>query len=118
MATLFDRLSGINLPTSVIPAEQKLAIHAYAGAINELRRGKITGGEIATMFSLDAGQVTSTITLKDLLVAAPEKTEFMRVFKDFLYLSETETDNTKYGTQALLVARLHDEVTDQGGTLP
>ena len=70
------------------------------------------------MFGLDTPQTGASIALKDLLVAAPDKTEFMRVFKDFLYLAETETDNTKYGTQALFVARLQDEVTDQGGTLP
>jgi len=119
MSNLFERLSGIDLPDgSAVEAEQKMAIHAFCGAINELRRGKITGAEIVAMFSLDAGQQSAASTLKDLIVSAPQRTEFMRVFKDFLYLAETQTDNAKYGTQALLVSRLQDEVTDQGGALP
>jgi len=114
MADLFERLSGINL----VEGDDKLAIHAFTGAINELRRGKITGAEITAMFNLTSEQVTAALVLKDLIVAAPQKAEFMRVFKDVLYLAETRTDDSKYGTQALLVARLQEEVTDQGGTLP
>lgn len=116
MATLFERLAGINLPPdSQDIAEQKMAIHSFTGALNELRRGKFTGQQVATMFGLTAGQQTAAIALKDLIVAAPQKTEFMRVLKDCLYMAE---GRYAYTTQALLTARLQAEVTDQGGTLP
>ena len=86
MSTLFERLSGIGLDPDL---GEKIPIHVYSGAINELRRGKVTGVEIAAMFNLDASQVSDSIALKDLIVAAPNKTEFMRVFKDCLYMAES-----------------------------
>jgi len=116
MATLFERLTGINLPQdSTDIAEQKMAIHSFTGALNELRRGKFTGQQIATIYSLTAPQQTAAIALKDLIVSAPQKTEFMRVLKDCLYMAEC---GDAYLTQALLTSRLQTEVTDQGGTLP
>lgn len=117
MATLFERMIGQNLPSDGTASEEKLAIHAFAGALNEMRRGKLLGSEIAAMFNLDVDQQTDAIALHDLIVAAPEKTEFMRVFKDWLYLGETQTD-AQYLVQANFVTRLQTEVTDQGGTLP
>lgn len=63
MATLFERLTGINLPSdSTNTSEQKMAIHSFTGALNELRRGKFTGQQIATMYSLTAQQQTVNIT--------------------------------------------------------
>lgn len=115
MATLFERLTGINLPEDAGVNDRKMAIHSFTGALNELRRGKFTGQQIATMYNLTAPQQTSAIALKDLIVAAPQKTEFMRVLKDCLYMAEC---GDAYLTQAALTARLQDEVTDQGGTLP
>lgn len=118
MATLFERLIGLDLPPGDVPAEEeKIAIHAFTGAFNEYQRGKITGAQIGAMFSLDTAQTAEAVALKDLLVAAPQKIEFMRVFKDWLYLGETRTD-PQYLVRANLVQRLEDEVTDQGGTLP
>lgn len=117
MATLFQRLIGKNLPVSQNPSEQKMAIHAFTGVINEWRRGKLTGAEAAAMFSLDAGQQADAQTFVALLNAAPNKIEFMRVFKDWLYCGETGID-ARYESAANLVARLQTEVTDQGGTLP
>jgi hypothetical protein len=113
MATLFERLVGINTDAT----DDKMAIHSFCGALNELRRGKLTGGEIASMFGLDAAQQTDAVALKDLLVAAPDRIEFMRVLKDWLYLGEDDRE-PRYRVQATFVARLQTEVTDQGGTLP
>ena len=114
MANLFERLSGIGLTDE---GTGKIGIHAFCGALNEFRRGKMTGAQVVAMFSLDATQTTQATALKDLLVAAPQRTEFMRVLKDCLYMAESETDSP-YLTQGDLVARLQEEVTDQGGTLP
>lgn len=117
MATLFERLAGVNLPVEPTVNETKLGIHPFSGALNELRRGKLTGADIANFFDLDAAQQTDAIALKDLIVAAPDRTEFMRVFKDWLYMAESGTD-AQYLVQANFVTRLQTEVTDQGGTLP
>lgn len=113
MATLHERLIGQNLPES----GDKIAIHAFLGAIREYQQGYITGAEFIAMFSLTTGQQTAATVLKDLLNAAPDKTTFLRALKDWLYLGETETD-ARYLSQANLVTRLQGEVTDQGGTLP
>lgn len=118
MATLFQRLIGKNLPeASTIPAEHRMHVHAFTAVINEWRRGKVTAVDAAAMFSLDAGQQADALAFKDLLDAAPDKLEFMRVFKDWLYCGETSTDS-RYENAASLLQRLQDEVTDQGGTLP
>lgn len=115
-ATLFERLIGSNLSAgSQLPEDRKMDIHSFCGALNELRRGKITGAEIATMFELDAAQQVQAIAIKDLIVAAPQKTEFMRVLKDCLYMGEA---GDYYLIQSEFIARLQDEVTDTGGTLP
>jgi len=112
MATLFERLSGIGLGEE---SGEKMAIHAFSGAINELRRGKFTGPQVTAMFDLTPAQVTTATTLKDYIVAAPDKNMFMRVFKDCLYMAES---GVAYLTQAEFVARLQTEITDQGGTVP
>lgn len=115
MATLFERLTGIGLTGNEGVSDRKIAIHSFSGALNELRRGKFTGQQISTMYSLTAGQQTAAIALKDLIVAAPQKTEFMRVLKDCLYMAEC---GDAYLTQALLTSRLQTEVADQGGVIP
>lgn len=111
MATLYERISGVGLAD----ASERIGIHAFCSAINELRRGKITPAEMAALFALDASQQSDVQQLRDLAIAAPEKTEFMRVFRDCLYLAET---GYMYLTAGALVSRLQTEVTDQGGTLP
>ena len=116
MASLFDRLVGINLPEQGGASDSKIAVHAFTGALSEFMRGKLTGAEVVSMFSLDAAQSANAVTLKDLLVDAPEKVRFMRVLKDWLYLGETAT-GPRYLSAATLISRLQDEVTDQGGTV-
>jgi len=113
MATLFERLSGIGLTGEA--SGEKMAIHSFCGAINELRRGKFTQAQVVAMFNLDAGQITTMTTLRNYIVAAPDKMAFMRVFKDCLYMAEC---GDAYLTQALFVTRLQTEITDQGGTVP
>ena len=112
MATLFERLSGVNLTEG---GETKLGIHAFSSAINELRRGKFTGPQVTAMFDLTPAQVTTATMLKDYIIAAPDKNMFMRVFKDCLYMAE---GGYAYLTQAEFVSRLQTEITDQGGTVP
>ena len=118
MATLFDRLVGVNLdPISQLPEDQKIAIHSFAGALFELHDGEITGMDIAGYYDLSAEQITHAVQLNQLLQAAPNKAQFMRKMKDWLYMGETNTDAI-YLDQANFIARMQREVTDQGGTLP
>lgn len=115
MATLFERLTGVGLTGNEDASNRKIAIHSFSGALNELRRGKFTGQHISEMYSMTPAQQTAAIALKDLIVAAPQKAEFMRVLKDCLYMAEC---GDAYLKQAELTARLQTEVADQGGTLP
>lgn len=114
MATLLERISGA-IPVG--DPSTKISIHGFCAAMNELRRGKLTAGDFTTMFDLTPGQVNTMGVLRDLFVACPQKMEFLRVLKDILLLSEGNYD-PKYRTQAWVLSRLQDEVTDHGGTLP
>lgn len=112
MTTLHNRLIGVD----VLEGE-KIAIHAFVGAMYEWHLSKLTGIEMINFFTLDTGQQSQANVLKGLLNAAPNKLAFIRVFKNWMYLGETNTDS-RYLSAILLNARLEDEVTDQGGTLP
>lgn len=110
MATLHERLIGDD-------DGEKIAIHAFIAALFEWQRGKLGGVDIAFMFELTTAQQNQALVLVGLLSAAPNKLEFMRVFKDWLYLGEDKRDS-RYLDTTMLVDRLEEEVTDQGGTLP
>jgi hypothetical protein len=114
MATLFQRIAG-DIPQG--DPDTKIRIHEFMSAFNEVRRGKMTGGEFVSIFSLSGAQVTAATTLNSLLVAAPNKVEFLRVLKDLLYLAERNV-LPRYRDQTWVVSRLREEVTDNGGTLP
>ena len=114
MATLFQRLAG-GIPPG--DAETGIPIHCFMAAMNEVRRGKMTGPEFVTAFSLTAGQVNAAQVLAGLLGAAPNKVEFLRVLKDLLYLAERNS-LPRYRDQSWIVQRLQEEVTDSGGALP
>lgn len=109
MANLIQRI--------VLGTDGKIPIHAFCGAFNEYQRGKITSTTLINMFDLDSEQVDQAIILNDLLGAAPNKTEFMRVFKDLLYMGESDV-GADYKSIVFYLTRLQAEVTDQGGTLP
>jgi len=112
MASLYERLTGVGLPSE---QQDKIAIHSFAAAIEENLRGYLTGAEVVNIYSLDAAQTTQAQSFIALLGAAPDKLRFMRVFKNIAYMAET---GDAYLTQAEFVSRLQSEVTDQGGTLP
>lgn len=114
MANLVERLVG---QLTEAESADKIAIHAFMGAMNEWQRGKVTGAEVIAAFSLTAAQQTQATTLAGLWGAAPDKTRFMRVFKDLMYLGETNT-HSRYRDISYIQTRLQEEVTDQGGTLP
>lgn len=116
MASLFQRIVG-DLTPEEAGAGAKIALHAFCGALNELRRGKITLVEFISFFNLDPSQQSQLLTFRDLLLAAPNKMEFLRVFKDLMYMGECDLD-PRYKSAATTLARLQEEVTDQGGTLP
>ena len=116
MATLHERLIGAGV-LSDVAGESKIAIHAYTGALNEFRRGKLNGADLVAFFDLVGDQQTDTILYKDLWQACPDKQEYMRIFKDWLYLGETSTDPL-YLSGANFQTRLEIAVTDNGGAVP
>lgn len=125
MATLFERLIGLNLPPDPPPEEQKIAIHAFDGASNYADMsvvipgyGTVTGAQVAGWFNLDAAQQTEMIYLFDLIddaKAAGIRTAFQRANKDYLYNGEVNSapqwqdEDAYWGTLAQLI-------TDAGGT--
>lgn len=109
MANIVQRITGVD--------GDKIAIHALCGAFNEWGRGKVPASEVIAAFNLDAAQQTQLTTLSTLWTAAPDKTRFMRVFKDLMYLGETNT-HSRYQDITYVNSRLQDEVSDQGGVLP
>lgn len=111
MASLFERLAGLNLNEG----DDKIAIHSFCGALYEYGTSNLTGQQVAQIYALDASQVTQALALVDIIQAAPNKALFMRVFKNCLYMAES---GDYYLTLAALVTRLQAEVVDQGGTLP
>ena len=125
MATLFERLIGLNLPDVPTVNEQKMAIHAFDGASNYADMsvviptyGTVTGAQVAGWFNLDAAQQQQMIYFFDLIddaKAAGVRTAFQRANKDYLYNGEWNTapqwqdENAYWGTLAQII-------TDAGGT--
>lgn len=125
MATLFERLIGLNLPDIPTPAETKMAIHAFDGCCNFADSpvvipgyGTVTGSTVAGWFNLDAAQQQEMIYLFALIDDARDagvRTAFQRANKDYWYNGEWNTsaqwqDETAYwGTLAQII-------TDAGGT--
>ena len=107
--SLYSRLTS---PDSA-QGEVKIPIHAFCSCIYEHKRGYMTGAEFIALFNIDQPDVSALTTLGALIDAAPNKIQFMRVFKDLLYLAES---NLLYTTQGAFVTRLQNEVVDQGGT--
>ena len=125
MATLFERLTGLNLPDAPTPAEEKMAIHAFDGACNYADMsvviptyGTVTGAQVAGWFNLDAAQQQEMIYLFDLIddaKTAGVRTAFQRANKDWWYNGEWNTapqwqdEDAYWGTLAAII-------TDAGGT--
>jgi hypothetical protein len=114
MPNLIQRITG---DLTSAESDQKIALHGFLAAINELRLDKITQGEFNNYFDMTTAQKNQAGALKDLIIASPSKSRILRVFKDWMYLGELDYD-PKYRTMADVNQRLQDEVTDQGGTLP
>ena len=118
MATLWERISGNNLPEgSVADDEQKIAIHAFWGMIHEWQRGHETQANVLSEFSLTGSQLTDGQTIKQHINAAPDQVRFIRVCKDWSYCAEASSQ-AKYLDWTQFVTRMADEVTEQGGTPP
>ena len=119
MATLFERLIGINLPENTVPEERKMAIHAFAGCLNFYGTGDITGPNIATWFDLVGEQVDDTIYLSQLATDAQDvggRNRWMRTFKDFLYNGEWGTTVDPFQTELEWWILLRSLITELGGT--
>ncbi len=112
MSNLVERITGSNIE----PGE-KIGLHAFLAALNEFKRGKVTQTELISAFALTPAQTNQATTLVGLLNSSTEKTEFMRVFKDLMYLGEANI-HLRYRDITFIINRLEDEITDNGGTLP
>ena len=114
MATLFDRLSGLNLPDDPVLDEEKIPIHAYVGLIVRFLKGFTTGTEIKDAFNLSVSQTSDSVALKNKFASAPDKTEFRNVVKEWLYCAETSTPG--FTDESVFIADLDAEIVRQGGT--
>ena len=116
MPNLIQRIVGDLTPEERLAGE-KISLHAFVGALGEYRRGKVSGAEFIAAFNLTTAQQNQGQVLSGLITAAPNEALFLDVFRDLLYRGEGNL-NPRYRDIALILARLEDEVTDQGGTLP
>jgi hypothetical protein len=123
MATLFERLIGINLPSTPAVDEVKMAIHAFDGCMNFLGisvvgYGPVTGIQVAAWFDLNASQQTEMIYLKDLIQDAADvnvRSPFQRVNKDYMYNGEVNTA-PQWQDENAYWATLAQVISDAGGT--
>ncbi len=58
---LYRRLIGLDDPM--------IAIHQFMAAVAEFKRGRVTAGQIATAFNLNAGEQTEVGVLRDRVTA-------------------------------------------------
>jgi hypothetical protein len=94
MATLWERISGFNLPFPPPAGDEKIAIHGFAAALSEWHSGQYTRAEVIAMFNIQPGQEAQLDSLKAKFDAATDKRQFERVFKDLTYLAELGLDYT------------------------
>ena len=120
MPTIFERLIGINLEEgSQIPSDQKAAIHALGGCLNFYGQGDITGQNIAAWFDLVGEQRDDVIYMSQLAADAQainRRTQWMRVWKDFLYNGEWGTAVVPFQTELKFWQAIRDVIVDNGGT--
>ena len=124
MATLFERLIGLNLPDVPTVNETKMAIHAFDACMDYIGTtipgyGPITTTPNITLwFNLDAAQQIQMVYLSDLIddaAAANIRIEFSRANKNYMYNGEWNTapqwqDETAYWDTLQLL------ITNAGGT--
>lgn len=108
MANLYERI--ISIHNDPDEGEEEISIHAFAGAIDEYRRGELTVAEVASICDLDQSDRTEMNALKDLLAGAQDQLEFLRVMKNWLYIAETLGPDhpmaAKFHSKAQFQARL------------
>ena len=124
MATLFERLIGLNLPEgSQLPEEQKMPIHGFDGSMDYIGTtiptyGAVTGAQIAGWFNLDAAQQQQMIYLSALIddaQAAGVRTAFSRANKNYMYNGEWGTAPQWQDEDAYWLT-LQNIITTAGGT--
>ena len=120
MATLFERLIGLNTNVAQLPENTKLSIHSLAGSLDEQGAGYVDGPYIVAQWDLNVPQTADFQYMVTLALDAPNRTAYMRVYKDILYLGEAYTDSypdDRYINEVWFWNRLESCVTDQGGTV-
>jgi hypothetical protein len=103
------------------PEDEKIAIHSFWGMVSEWDRGYEIQANVLATFNIAAGdQTTQAQAIKQHINAAPDKTEFIRICKDWSYTAENKgnAEAAKYRDFAQFTTRMADAVTDQGGTPP
>jgi hypothetical protein len=117
MATLHERLTGEGLTDNEPPENARIAVSAFMGAINEVRKGYFTKAQMKSIYNMTASQQSDLDTMAALVAAAPDTERFLRVFEDWLAMGSVNLAPAFRNT-AEFVTRLENEITDQGGTPP
>jgi hypothetical protein len=123
VATLWDRIIGDNLEDNPAVGHTKIAIHSFWGMISEWDRGYETQANVLAAFEIQAGEQTAqAASIKSHINAAINKTEFIRICKDWSYVGETTDptapETTKYHDWTEFETRMGNAVVDQGGVDP
>ena len=123
MATLdlWQRIWGGGVEETSDPQDAKIAIHAFWGMAQEWDEGYETQSNVLATFNIASGaQTQQAQSIKQHLNAAPDKSKFIRMAKNWSYTAESygNPEAAKYRVWADFEQRMADEVTDQGGTPP
>lgn len=121
MATLFERIIGINLGGGSPEEEHgKVPIHPFITALYELERGNLTQNQVDQVFNLSTSQASDAAILYGYIADVPNKADMIRVMKDWFYVAEwgrgiTLVEN-RYHNESNLITRLEEEKSRQLGS--
>ena len=101
--------------------DEKIALHTFWGMVSEWDRGYETQSNVLATFNIAPGdQTNQAADIKAHINAATDKTEFIRICKDWSYTAENaaNAEASKYRVWNDFLTRMGNIVTDQGGTPP
>lgn len=106
MATLFERVSGVNLG----PNDPRIPIHVMRGLVGEAIRGRVTVQNIIDEFSMTAAQITDLNLFVAKFTSHPNALHLSNVIFDFLALAERKILSDFYTVEDNFWQVIDDEI--------
>lgn len=108
MATLFERISGLNGAT-------KLPIHIFTALLHELQANRMNVAQVSAIMDLDPGQESDLQWLKRSIDDSSDGAATQRIIKDHFYLSEWIGTSEYFDDEVAFFGKIDNEVVRQGG---